>query len=70
MSLRFHLFVSDVSQGNEDLEWNKVGSRFSCMAPGMERFYFYLSHTIKKMCLGNVMWGCVEGDFFIFFLAF
>ena len=33
-----HLFVSDVNQGNEDFECKKVGSKFSCVTPRMERF--------------------------------
>ena len=31
MSLRFHLFVSAVNQGNKDFGYKKVGSRFSCI---------------------------------------
>ena len=42
MSLRLHLFVSDVNQGKEDFECNKVGSRFSCLALGMERLFLDL----------------------------
>ena len=33
MSLRFHLFVSDVNQANEVFEFKKVSSRFSCLDP-------------------------------------
>ena len=32
MSLIFHVFVSDVNQGNEDFGCKKVGSRFPCAA--------------------------------------
>ena len=32
MNLRFHIFVSDVNQGNEDFECTNTGSRFSCVA--------------------------------------
>ena len=59
MSLRFHLFISDVNQGNKDFEC-EVGSRFSCVAPGIEKFPLDLPRTVKKMCLGNEMWECVE----------
>ena len=38
MSVRFHLFVFDVNQENKYFVCKKVGSRFSCVAPGMERF--------------------------------
>ena len=38
MSLRFHLFLSDVNQGNKDFGCEKVGSRFSCVAIGVGRF--------------------------------
>ena len=51
VSLRFDLFISDVNQGNEDLECKKVGSRFSCMAPGMERFSLDLQRAVKKCAL-------------------
>ena len=37
VSLRFHLFVYDVIQGGGDFGYKKVGSRFSCVAPRMER---------------------------------
>ena len=36
--LRFYFFVSDVIQGNEGFRLKRVDSRFSCEAPGMERF--------------------------------
>ena len=35
-------FVSDITQKNKELEYNKVGLRFSCKVPGMERFSQYL----------------------------
>ena len=38
MSLIFNLFVSDVNQGNKDFPCKKVDSRFSSVAPEMERF--------------------------------
>ena len=38
MSVRFHLFVFDVNQENKYFVCKKVGSRFSCVVPGMERF--------------------------------
>ena len=45
MSPRFHLFVYDVSQGNEG-----VGcSRFSCMATGMERLSLDLLRAVKNI---------------------
>ena len=52
MSLRFHLFVSDVNQENEDFESKQVGSRFSCVTTGMERFSLDLLQAVKKMCFG------------------
>ena len=51
MSLRFHLFVSDISQLNEHFERKKVGSRFSCVALGMERFSLDLPQPIKRCTL-------------------
>ena len=32
MSLRFHLFVSDVDPGNEDFMCKRVGAKTSCVA--------------------------------------
>ena len=49
MSLRFHLFVSNVNQGNKDLECKKVCSRFSRVAPGMESFSLDLPRAVKKV---------------------
>ena len=49
MSLRFHLFVSGVNQGNKDFGYKKVGSRFSCIVPEMERFSLDLLQTVKRM---------------------
>ena len=37
VNLRIRLFVSDVNQENENFGY-KVGSRFYCVASGMERF--------------------------------
>ena len=37
MSLKLHLFVSDVNQVNEEGAGG-ADSRFSCMTAGMERF--------------------------------
>ena len=48
MSLRFHPFISDLNQGNEDFECKKVGSRFSCVAPGMETLAQDLSRAVKR----------------------
>ena len=54
MGLRFHLFLSDSNQGNEDFGYKKVVSRFSCLAPGMERFSLDLMQVVKKrMCFGK-----------------
>ena len=64
MSLRFHLFVSGVNQGNKDFGYKKVGSRFSCLVPEMERFSLDLLQTVKKECTqkwgGKRGVGCVE----------
>ena len=58
MSLRFHLFVSDVDPGNEDFMCKRVGSRFCCLArygkiwaryrPEMERYSLDLPQAVKK----------------------
>ena len=50
--LGFHLFVSDVNQGNKDFGYKKVGSRFSCVTPGIERFFLDLCELLKR----NVLW--------------
>lgn len=60
-SVRCHLFVSDINQGNEDFVCKKAGLRFSYVAPGTERFYIDLPESAKM----NVPWnwgcqGCVE----------
>ena len=60
MSLRFHHFVSDVNQENEDFESKQGGSRSSCVTTGMERFSLDLLQAVKKMCFGCGMWVCVE----------
>ena len=60
MSGRLHLFISDVNQGNQDFECKKVGSRFSCVAPGMEKFSLDLPQAVKKTCFGSGISGCVE----------
>ena len=52
MSLRFQIFVSDVDLGNEDFMCKRVGSRFCCLAPGMERFSLDLLRAVKK----NLPW--------------
>ena len=57
MGLRFHLFVSGVNQGNKDFGYKKVGSRFSCIVPEMERFSLDLLQTVKKECTQK--WGWV-----------
>ena len=51
MNLRFHLFVSDVNQGKKDFECKTVSSRFSCVAPGMERLSLDLLRAVKKSAL-------------------
>ena len=48
MSLRFHPFVSDVNHGNKDFECKKVGSRFSCVAPGIGKLAQDLSRAVKR----------------------
>ena len=55
MSLRFHLFVSDVNQENEGFGFKKVDSRFSCVAPGIEGLSLDLLRAVKKE---NVLWSC------------
>ena len=57
MSVRFRLFVSNLNQGNTDFECKKVCSRFSCMAPGMERFSLDLPRDVKKSALEVVCGG-------------
>ena len=42
---KFHFFVSDVNQGNKK---GGVGSRFSCVAPGIERLYLDLPRAVKN----------------------
>ena len=51
VSLRFHLFASDVNHGNKDFECKKVDSRFSFVAPEMKRFSLDLTRAVK-----NVLW--------------
>ena len=46
MSLRFHLFVSDVDPGDEDFMCERVGSKFCRLAPGMERFSLDLLQAV------------------------
>ena len=46
-------FASGMNQKNEELEYKKVGSRFSRVNPGMERFSRELLEEI--MCFGK---GC------------
>ena len=59
MSLRFHLFVSDVKQENEDFEYKKVDSRFFCIGTEMERFSLDLLRAVKKNVLWNLdVWVC------------
>ena len=53
MSLRFYTFASDVKQGNRDFGFKKVGSRFSYVAPGMERFSKNLLRAFK---IRNMLW--------------
>ena len=53
MNLRFHLLVSDVDQKNEDFGDKKVGSRFSCIAPGMVVWRWLDGDgSGQKCCLG------------------
>ena len=40
--------VSDMNQRNEELGYKKVDSRFSCEAPGMERFSQDLLGTVRR----------------------
>ena len=42
--------VSDMNQRNEELGYKKVDSRFSCEAPGMERFFQDLLGTVIREC--------------------
>ena len=53
MSLRFYLFASDVKQGNRDFGFKKVGSRFSHVAPGMERFS---QNLLRAFEIKNMLW--------------
>ena len=50
VSLRFCLFISDLNQGNKDIECKKVGSRFFRVVPWMERF---------SLDLGSGKWDVV-----------
>ena len=43
VSPRFHLFVSNLNQGNEEL-----GSKFLCVTPGMERTFLDLLQAAKN----------------------
>ena len=45
MSLRFHLFVSDVDSGNENIMCKRVG-----VSPEMKRFSIDLPRAVKKGC--------------------
>ena len=40
---KFHLFVSDVNQRR-----SKMGTRFSCMAAGVERLSLELTQAVKN----------------------
>ena len=76
MSLRFHIFVSDVDPENEDFMCKRVGSRFSCLAPPRDgKILLRSSVSCKKgICLGSEVWGCVKfentGNHFFFFFDF
>ena len=56
MSLRFHIFVSNINQGNENFECKKVGSRSFCITTGIEMFSLDLLQAVKKVEVGC---GCV-----------
>ena len=56
MSLRLHLFVSDVDPENKDLCARGWVQRFSYAAPGMERFSLDLPQVVKKRC--TLKLGC------------
>ena len=59
MGLSFIFFVSNVKQENEDFEYKKVDSRFSCIGTGMERFSLDLRRAVKKNVLWNLdLWVC------------
>ena len=50
-----------MNQGNEELEYKKVGSRFSCDTLGMERFSQDLLQTVRREnVLWKRVWVCVE----------
>ena len=54
--------VSDMNQRNEELGYKKVDSRFSCEAPGMERFFQDLLGTVIRECASKKgMCVCVCG---------
>ena len=52
MSLRCHLFVSDMNEGYEDFACKKVGSRFTFVTLGTDRFSLDLPRAAKN----NVPW--------------
>ena len=59
-------------QRNEYFRCKKVDSRFSCVAPRMEKFSldpYILRELLKRMCLGSGVWGLcgVRGRRLIFF---
>ena len=56
MSLRLYLFVSDLDSVNEDCMPRGWLKRFSCVAPGMERFSLDRLRAVKKECSLEV--GC------------
>ena len=56
MSLRLHLFVSDVDPENKDFMCKRVGAKISYAAPGMERFSLDLPQVVKKRC--TLKLGC------------
>ena len=53
-SSRFHLFVSDVNLGNKG---GGMGSRFSCVATGMERLSLDLLQAVKNIARCGSVWN-------------
>ena len=54
-------FVCDVNQGNKEFGYKKAGSRFSCEAPGIERFAQDLPQVVE-----SGMWVCAGENFITF----
>ena len=45
--------ISDMNQKNKELQYQKVGSTFSCEIPGIGRFVEDLPRTVRRE---NVLW--------------